>query len=95
MESAAAGLIAGRKSAHLILGEELEILPDTTMIGALSRYISGYDAGNFQPMGANFGILPPLEVQIRDKRERYAALARRSLQYWGEELPASTEEKDG
>ena len=95
MESAAAGLMAGRNAAHLILGEELEILPDTTMIGALSRYISGYDAGNFQPMGANFGILPPLEVQIRDKRERYAALARRSLQYWGEELPASTEEKDG
>ncbi|HCR43650.1 MAG TPA: hypothetical protein DIV41_03620, partial [Ruminococcaceae bacterium] len=55
-----------------------------TMMGALSRYISSYEGKNFQPMGANFGILPPLEtagtpVEIRDKRKRYQALSERSL----------------
>mgnify|MGYP000853805210 FL=1 len=50
------------------------------MIGALSRYIEQCDPAHFQPMGANFGILPPLAEEIRDKRERYARLARRSLE---------------
>ena len=49
------------------------------MIGALSRYISDESVSNFQPMGANFGILPPIEPKIRDKKERYAALGRRAL----------------
>ena len=49
------------------------------MLGALSRYISDPGVREFQPMGANFGILPPLEMKIRDKKERYEALAERSL----------------
>ncbi len=49
------------------------------MIGALSSYISDETVKNFQPMGANFGILPPIEPKIKDKRARYAALAERAI----------------
>jgi len=49
------------------------------MMGALADYISDESVSDFQPMGANFGVLPPIEPKIRDKRERYAALAQRSL----------------
>ena len=49
------------------------------MTGALSRHVAESVSGDFQPMGANFGILPPLEETIRDKRQRYAALAQRAL----------------
>ena len=79
MESAAAGIMAGINAAKRILGEETVILPPENMIGALSRYISDTYVSNFQPMGASFGLLPPLEEKIRDKKERYAALAKRSL----------------
>ena len=58
---------------------EVVVLPETTMIGALSRYISDGSVSDFQPMGANFGVLPPIEPKIRDKKERYAALSKRSL----------------
>ena len=51
------------------------------MIGALLNYITDKTVANFQPIGANFGILPSLDVQIRDKRERYMALSVRSLEY--------------
>ena len=50
------------------------------MIGALSRYISDEFVTNFQPMGASFGLLPSLPEKIRDKKERYSALAKRSLE---------------
>ena len=49
------------------------------MLGALCRYISASPAADFQPMGANFGILPPLPDRIRDKQARYQALADRAL----------------
>ena len=79
MESAASGILAGINAANKILGKE-EFLPsELTMTGALARYISDPSVKNFQPMGANFGILPPIEPKIRDKRERYAALADRGL----------------
>ena len=48
-------------------------------MGALSRYISDESVRDFQPMGANFGVLPPIEPKIRDKKLRYEALALRSL----------------
>lgn len=79
MESAASGIMAGRNAARLLLGEETEVLPEETMIGALSRYVSGAQTKDFQPMGANFGVLPPLEEHIRDKKARYGALAQRAL----------------
>lgn len=80
MESAAAGIMAGINAARRILGKETVILPPENMIGALSRYISDEFVTNFQPMGASFGLLPQLPEKIRDKKERYGALARRSLE---------------
>lgn len=79
MESAAAGIMAGLNAARRIKGEDTVILPPETMIGALSRYISDGYISNFQPMGASFGLLPQLPERIRDKKERYAQLAARSL----------------
>ena len=79
MESAASGIIAGINAVRYANGIEPLKLPNTTMIGALSEYISDETVKNFQPMGANFGVLPTLETKIRDKRERYAALSERAL----------------
>lgn len=80
MESAAAGIMAGINAAKRIQGEETVILPPENMIGALSRYISDGYITNFQPMGASFGLLPQLPEKIRDKKERYGQLAKRSLE---------------
>ncbi len=80
MESAASGIMAGINMARRINGKETIILPEDTMIGALSRYISDESVKNFQPMGANFGVLPPIEPKIRDKKERYLALAVRGTE---------------
>ena len=83
MESAASGIMAGINAVRLAEGEEPLVLSEYNMIGALSQYISDESVTNFQPMGANFGILPPIEPKIRDKRERYMALANRALeQFW-------------
>lgn len=82
MESAASGIIAGINAASRLNGEKPLILPEFTMIGALLSYICNPAVTNFQPMGANFGIIPPLEPHIRDKRERYAALSERSLNWF-------------
>ncbi len=79
MESAASGIMAGINMARRLQGKATLILPETTMIGALSRYISDESVLNFQPMGANFGVLPPIEPKIRDKKERYAALSQRGI----------------
>ena len=82
MESAASGIIAGINAVKKLKGENALILPEYTMIGALLSYITDESVTNFQPMGANFGILPEMEPHIRDKRERYMALANRSLAYF-------------
>ena len=80
MESAASGLMAGMNALRRFGGRETVILPDTTMIGALSHYISESTSKDFQPMGANFGVLPPVEPHIRDKKQRYSALSSRALE---------------
>lgn len=80
MESAASGIMAGKNAVLRANERDTFVLDDCTMIGALSRYISDGSVKNFQPMGANFGVLPPIEPKIRDKRERYMALAQRSLE---------------
>ncbi len=79
MESAASGILAGLNAVCKLKGLAPFVLPGDTMMGALSRYISGYEGKDFQPMGANFGILPPIEPHIRDKRLRYEALSERGL----------------
>lgn len=78
-ESAATGILAGINAARFAKGEEPLVLPPETMLGALISYITDESVGNFQPMGANMGILPPLEKKIRHKDERYAALAQRAI----------------
>ena len=84
MESAASGIIAGKNLSRKLLGKPSLSLPGETMLGALSAYISDESVENFQPMGANFGILPPLDEKIRDKKLRYEALAKRSLDFFNE-----------
>ena len=79
MESAASGLLAGLHVARRLQQQAPTLPPETTMIGALSRYVSRYPGKDFQPMGSNMGILPSLEDPVRDKRLRYQALADRSL----------------
>jgi methylenetetrahydrofolate--tRNA-(uracil-5-)-methyltransferase len=77
--SVASGLVAGLNAARQARGQETVALPPTTMIGALSHYVARSDPGNFQPMKANFGIFPPLDPPVRNKRARYAAYAQRAL----------------
>ena len=79
MESAGSGLLAGINAARRIMGKPSLILPKETMLGALADYVANCESKDFQPMGANLGILPPLDVHIRDKRERAAAYAKRAL----------------
>ena len=84
MESASSGILAGINMANRLGGKAPLALPDFTMMGALSKYISNESVTDFQPMGANFGILPPLDEKIRDKKLRYETLAKRSLDYFNE-----------
>ena len=75
----ATGLLAGINAARFIQGRECLSLPDTTMLGALCRYITQASMEDFQPMKANFGILPSLNSPNRlTKRERFAAIAERA-----------------
>jgi len=75
MESAMSGIIAGMSASG-----NAPHLSEYNMMGAIANYISGGSIGNFQPMNANFGILPPLDVRIKNKQERYLALAQRSME---------------
>jgi methylenetetrahydrofolate--tRNA-(uracil-5-)-methyltransferase len=77
--SAMSGLVAGLNAAFHLRGRPPLDFPPTTMIGALLNYISGAEARDFQPMKANFGLLPPLNVRVAGKRDRNTAYARRSL----------------
>ena len=74
MESAASGIVAG-----LSLAGKLNPIPRTSIIGALANYISDETVVNFQPMGANMGILPSLDAVIKGKQERYEKLAERAI----------------
>lgn len=94
MESAAAGILAGLNMARYLKGEEPIKLPEITMLGALSNYISNETVENFQPMGANFGIIPPLDELIRDKKLRYEALAQRSLDFYKKLLSEERRDED-
>ncbi len=82
MESAASGIISGINAVKRLKSQEPIILPKITMIGALLDYITDESVENFQPMGANIGILPTIQQRIKDKRERYMAYATRSLEWF-------------
>ncbi|MCC7355560.1 MAG: methylenetetrahydrofolate--tRNA-(uracil(54)-C(5))-methyltransferase (FADH(2)-oxidizing) TrmFO [Anaerolineae bacterium] len=77
--SAAGGLMAGINAARLLQGAEPVSPPRTTMLGALLHYITHAEPKEFQPMKANFGLLPEIEPFIRSKRDRYRAYAQRAL----------------
>lgn len=79
MESASCGIIAGINLARDILNKEKLNLPNTSMIGALMNHLKNEDTNNFQPMGANMGIIPPLEERVKNKEIRYSLLAKRGL----------------
>ena len=80
MESASSGILAGINALAYLEGREAFTLPETTMMGALTAYITDETVKDFQPMGANFGIIPPLREKIRDKKLRYAALSNRAVE---------------
>ena len=79
MGNAASGLVAGLNLARSLKGEPLLEFPASCMTGALLGYISHAPAEDFQPMKANFGILPPLQNPPRSKKERGSAYAERAL----------------
>jgi methylenetetrahydrofolate--tRNA-(uracil-5-)-methyltransferase len=75
----AGGLLAGLNAARILQGLDPVVFPPTTMIGALMHYITHAESDTFQPMKANFGLLPELGVPIRDKQKRKDALVARAL----------------
>ncbi len=79
MESASSGIIAGRSLARKLQGKSAFVLPETTMTGALAAYVSRGGAAEFQPMGANMGLLPSPEERIRGKQERYQYIAEQAV----------------
>lgn len=79
VESAASGMVAGINAAKLAKGEAPIIFPRETAVGSMAYYITHTAGKHFQPMNANFGIFPELPTRIRDKKERYTAIAERAL----------------
>lgn len=88
VESAASGLMAGLAAARAVLEMPEVEFPDVTAHGALANYISNPAIENFQPMNINFGLIPPLTVRIRKKREKNAQIAARALEALDGFLPA-------
>lgn len=79
VESAASGLIAGINAGRLALGKKPLTPPRESMIGSMAHYITHTDPGHFQPMNANFGLLPPLAESIKNKKLRNEHYAKRAL----------------
>ncbi|RJE86741.1 FADH(2)-oxidizing methylenetetrahydrofolate--tRNA-(uracil(54)-C(5))-methyltransferase TrmFO [Paenibacillus sp. 1011MAR3C5] len=80
VESAASGLIAGLNAARVAKGLEPLVLPEQTALGSMAHYITTADFKHFQPMNANFGLFPPLEKRIKNKKEKNEAIANRALE---------------
>jgi len=78
-ESLGTGLLAGINLARALAGEVPRLPPPETMLGSLLAYVHGCDPAHFQPMNANFGLLPPLDRTVRDKRRKRELLAERAL----------------
>jgi methylenetetrahydrofolate--tRNA-(uracil-5-)-methyltransferase len=79
VESIMSGLLAGWNAVRVLEGEEPELPPRETMIGGLYAYLREADPERFQPMNANFGLVPPADRRLRGKRERRAAQSARAL----------------
>jgi methylenetetrahydrofolate--tRNA-(uracil-5-)-methyltransferase len=76
----ATGLVAGINLARALSGQSAWIAPNTTMVGALCHYVTHSEPENFQPMKANFGILPPLSPLVKNKRDRATLYSKRAIQ---------------
>ena len=76
--SSATGILAGINAGRLLKGDDLVVPPEETMLGAMVRYITTKE-GELQPMNPVFGLLPPLERRIKDKKKRKIALSERAL----------------
>ncbi len=82
----ATGLLAGINMARYLQGQPTWTLPETTMLGALCHYVTHTQPKHFQPMKANFGIMPELDKHIKDKRARKQAYAERALEHLKEAI---------
>lgn len=91
MGNIATGLLAGMNAARILTGRSPITLPDVTILGALCKYISQADPTQFQPMKANFGLMPPLDLPVRGKRNRGAAYSQRALAELQRFLPSMEE----
>lgn len=80
IESASNGLVAGINAARLYNGLEPIVFPEETAHGALCKYITSAVSDKFQPMNITFGLIPPLKIRIRNKKEKNAQIADRALQ---------------
>ncbi len=87
--SVGSGWVAGGNVARFALGEEPLVLPPATMLGALCHYVSHAEPDVFQPMKANFGLMPPLAPPVRNKRKRYQAYAARAMSNLKSQTPIS------
>ena len=85
VESISSGFVAGKNAANKFLNKDKIIYPKETVIGSLTNYISS-PRENFEPMNANFGILPELQNKIKDKKERYNKIAERSINVIKEQI---------
>lgn len=85
--SVGSGWVAGANAARFVLGREPLSLPHTSMLGVLCHYVSGADPATFQPMKANFGLMPPLDPPVRNKRQRYRAYVARALEDLKSQIP--------
>ncbi|WNR46635.1 FADH(2)-oxidizing methylenetetrahydrofolate--tRNA-(uracil(54)-C(5))-methyltransferase TrmFO [Paenibacillus roseipurpureus] len=81
VESAASGLIAGLNAGRMAKGQEPVVVPAETTLGSMAQYITTADFKHFQPMNANFGLLPALPERIRNKKEKYEKLANRAIDH--------------
>jgi len=79
IESTAGGLVAGINAAQILAGKKPVIFPRETALGSLMRYITEFPGRNFQPMNINFGIIPPWEERIRNKKEKNKLISARAL----------------
>lgn len=89
VESAASGLLAGINAAKMVAGEDLIVLPRETMLGSMAHYITTTDGKHFQPMNANFGLVPsfedaPKKMKKQERYERYANRALETIQQYKE-----------
>lgn len=90
----ATGLLAGLNISRLMMKQNLLELPETTMLGALCHYITHANMKDFQPMKANFGIVPALENRVKGKRQRAAAYAERAIEHLEEFIQSNGLQND-